>query len=162
MRSNVMNDAIIESCLGRTWGVDVNRWGIAFGGAEKVWSISFRKGERIDDGAVRFGIVVSERAAAAGIKTVVMERLDGSVSFRRRLMRTQEVLAEFLRRAGVEVVFVSAAHTSDTCPYCGSRLIQGGRWAVKYCPLCDRAMNRDWVAVRNLVLNWCGGRGGRI
>lgn len=157
----MVQDSLVGECVQRTWAVDVNRWGVAFGGIDKVWSIRFSDGERIDDGGIRFALLISERAVESGIRTVVLERLDGSVRFRKRLLRSQEFIAEALKRSGVEVVYLSPAHTSSTCPTCGSRLAKTGRWYVVECPVCRQRMNRDWVAVQNLVLNYCG-RPGRI
>ncbi|WP_175060035.1 RNA-guided endonuclease TnpB family protein [Thermococcus sp. 2319x1] len=56
---------------------------------------------------------------------------------------------------GVSVVFVNPAYSSQVCPHCGAFRVKPGddalRRRVFECPVCGFSMDRDFVAVLNLL-----------
>ncbi|WP_156100141.1 zinc ribbon domain-containing protein [Bifidobacterium cuniculi] len=89
---------------------------------------------------------------------VAVERLDpfdnaGRYEFRHgsQLDKLDHVAA----KRGQRVVKVNPAHTSDTCPWCNTRIGNLGRNREYECPRCHRTVPRDYGSAINIAKRGC-------
>ena len=105
-------------------------------------------------------------AKERGYDTIVLEDLNGLKDEQAKLKKTwREKFAFFAyrklqnwiewqaKKEGLAVVYVNPANTSKTCPKCKS-LNTEFRERILICKNCGFTMNRDSVAVINLVNRW--------
>jgi len=115
----------------------------------------------IEDWARKTALALVLRAKQ-GNYAIAREDLNGLIESLRKLPKEHRVKTIILsyrrlgywidwqaQKHGVKVIIVDPAHTSTTCPRCGSRMIESGYRRMK-CPVCGFEADRDMVAVLNI------------
>ncbi|NJE12088.1 transposase [Thermococcus sp. LS2] len=122
---------------------------------EKYWA---RRRNRIEDYLNKLAVQLSREFLDA---VFVFEELDksnmlknGSRKFNRKLSRStwSKIVQKISYRVPVE--FVNPAHTSSTCPKCGSRL--ESRNGLVECPNCSFVGDRQFVGAFNIWMRGLG------
>ena len=122
-----------------------------------------REWQRIRETYYRAAREIIDKAREVGATVIVMENLDvykedkGSRELNGRLhrwscRRFQWILEYQAKLHGLNVKYVDPAHTSKTCPVCGSELdpSPNGRRLMR-CRRCGLEEGRDVIAVKNLT-----------
>jgi IS605 OrfB family transposase len=136
-------------------------------GIRKAISKWWRRISRITDDFVKqTSKKIIRIAKSLGYDTIILEDLNGLKSNQAKMKKLwRERFTFFVYRKlqnwiewqamkeGLAVVYVKPEGTSITCPECGSKLIPHAR-RVMECKNCGIKLDRDSVAVRNLVSRW--------
>ncbi|BFH72237.1 RNA-guided endonuclease TnpB family protein [Sulfurisphaera javensis] len=114
------------------------------------------------DFARKVGKWVIDEAIKFSVNYIVLERLNRMISrvkelkkdFRDRLYlmeysRIQYWIGWEAKKHGLNVIYVDAKYSSQTCPKCGSRMVESSYRMLK-CEKCGYEDHRDYIAVKNL------------
>ena len=117
-----------------------------------------------DNFAKRASLSIVKLAERLGYNTIVLEDLNGLRDEQAKLNKPwRERFTFFAYRRlqfwiewqglkhGIAVVYVNPSNTSKTCPYCGEKLKETKVKRMLKCEKCRKIMDRDNVAVRNLI-----------
>ncbi len=117
-----------------------------------------------DNFAKQTSLRIVKLAKKLGYNTIVLEDLNGLRDEQAKLKKpwrerftffTYRKLQSWIEwqglKHGVSVVYIDSKNTSKICPYCGEKLKETKVKRMLKCEKCRKIMDRDNVAVRNLV-----------